>query len=115
MALLDLHHIERRRGLQRRLCGAVAMAGQPLHGDLTHQLAKAEPDDIKTRLVCAGLEYDFGGAPDRFTALGIELSSRRLIVVKSTQCFRADFDALAVATVCCNAPGTLGGGLRQLP
>lgn len=36
--------------------------GQPLYGDLTHQLYRAEPYTIKTGLVSADLEYDLGWA-----------------------------------------------------
>jgi len=44
-------------------------------------------------------------SPDCFTELNIDLTSKRLVVVKSTQHFRAGFDPLAVATVYCDAPG----------
>lgn len=36
--------------------------GQPMYGDLTHKLATAEPYAIKSRLVSADFEYDFGWA-----------------------------------------------------
>jgi outer membrane receptor protein involved in Fe transport len=36
--------------------------GQPMYGDLTHQLYRAEPYTIKTGLVSGDIEYDFGWA-----------------------------------------------------
>jgi len=54
-------------------------------------------------------------SPDCFTELGIDLAHKRLIVVKSTQHFRAGFDVLAAATVYCDGPGSLQTDLSQLP
>lgn len=54
-------------------------------------------------------------SPECFTELGIDVRGKRLVVVKSTQHFRAGFDPLASATVYCDAPGTLNGNLAQLP
>jgi microcystin degradation protein MlrC len=54
-------------------------------------------------------------SPDCFTELGIDLASKRFVVVKSTQHFRAHFDALAGATVYCDAPGALNANLAALP
>lgn len=42
-----------------------------------------------------------------FTELGIDLAAKSLVVVKSTQHFRARFDPVASATLYCDAPGTL--------
>nr|WP_297531213.1 TonB-dependent receptor [uncultured Roseateles sp.] len=36
--------------------------GQPLHGDLTHDLSISEPYSIRTRLLSADVDYDFGWA-----------------------------------------------------
>jgi microcystin degradation protein MlrC len=54
-------------------------------------------------------------SPDCFTQLGIDLLAKRLVVVKSTQHFRAAFDRVAAATLYCDAPGTLNGDLARLP
>lgn len=54
-------------------------------------------------------------SPECFTELGIDVRRKRLVVVKSTQHFRAGFDPLAGATVYCDAPGTLNGNLAKLP
>ncbi|MEA1652771.1 M81 family metallopeptidase [Nitrospirillum sp. BR 11164] len=54
-------------------------------------------------------------SPGCFTELGIDLSAKALVVVKSTQHFRATFDAISAATVYCDAPGSLNMNLGALP
>ena len=54
-------------------------------------------------------------SPDCFTELGIELKRKRLVVVKSTQHFRAGFDPLVVEVVYADTPGSLRVDLGQLP
>ncbi len=54
-------------------------------------------------------------SPECFTALGIDLAAKDLVVVKSTQHFRAGFDPVARATFYCDAPGSLNGDLPSLP
>jgi len=54
-------------------------------------------------------------SPDCFTELGIDLQSKRLVVVKSTQHFRAGFDALAAHTFYADTPGSLRKNLSELP
>ncbi|MBB6252030.1 M81 family metallopeptidase [Nitrospirillum iridis] len=54
-------------------------------------------------------------SPDCFTELGIDLTGKALVVVKSTQHFRATFDTIAKATVYCDAPGSLNLNLAALP
>ena len=54
-------------------------------------------------------------SPDCFTQLGIDPASKRFVVVKSTQHFRAHFDAIAGAIVYCDAPGALNTELAALP
>ena len=54
-------------------------------------------------------------SPDCFTELGIDLATKRLIVVKSTQHFRAGFDALGATVIYCDAPGSLNSDLAKLP
>lgn len=50
-----------------------------------------------------------------FTELGIDVSAKSLVVVKSSQHFRTDFDRIARATIYCNAPGSLNLDLAELP
>ena len=50
-----------------------------------------------------------------FTDLGIDLRARSLVVVKSSQHFRASFDPIAAETIYCNAPGSLNLDLAKLP
>lgn len=54
-------------------------------------------------------------SPDCFTQLGIDLSKKVMVVVKSTQHFRHGFDPIAATTIYCDAPGTLNLDLAQLP
>lgn len=54
-------------------------------------------------------------SPNCFTDLGIELATKNLVVVKSSQHFRTGFDPIATATVYCNAPGSLNLDLTRLP
>lgn len=54
-------------------------------------------------------------SPECFTELGIDLSTKRLAVVKSTRHFRACFDPIAHETIICDAPGALHSDLARLP
>jgi microcystin degradation protein MlrC len=54
-------------------------------------------------------------SPDCFTAMGIDMNEKKMIVVKSTQHFRLGFDPIAGATVYCDAPGSLNLDLSKLP
>ena len=54
-------------------------------------------------------------SPECFTALGIDLAAKRLVVVKSTQHYQAAFAPVAGATLYCNAPGSLNMDLTTLP
>lgn len=49
-------------------------------------------------------------SPECFAALGVDLSEKRLVVVKSTQHFQAAFAPIAGAMIYCNAPGSLEHG-----
>ena len=46
-------------------------------------------------------------APRVFSATGLEPAQAKMLVVKSSQHFRAEFDAVASLTLYCNAPGCL--------
>lgn len=54
-------------------------------------------------------------SPECFAALGVDLSEKRLVVVKSTQHFQAAFAPVAGAMMYCNAPGSLNMDLSTLP
>lgn len=54
-------------------------------------------------------------SPDCFTALGVDLRAKKLIVVKSSQHFYTLFESLAEKVVYCDAPGALNGNLAQNP
>ncbi len=54
-------------------------------------------------------------SPELFTGLGIDLATKRLIVVKSAQHFHARFAPLAKAVLYCASPGTLGMDFAHLP
>ncbi len=52
---------------------------------------------------------------DLFTQLGCDLAAQRIVVVKSSQHFRAAFAPLAVEVLYCAAPGTVSPDLQRLP
>jgi len=52
---------------------------------------------------------------DLFTQLGVDLAARRIVVVKSSQHFRAAYAPLAVQVLYCAAPGAVTADLRTLP
>jgi microcystin degradation protein MlrC len=52
---------------------------------------------------------------DLFSQLGCDLAARRVVVVKSSQHFRAAFAPLAVQVLYASAPGSVTADLRQLP
>lgn len=53
--------------------------------------------------------------PDCFLQLGIELASKQLVVVKSSQHFRALFDPISLTSLYCDAPGSLSMDFAKLP
>ena len=52
---------------------------------------------------------------DLFTGLGCDLGRCRLVVVKSSQHFYAEFSKIASKVLYAQAPGTLTDDLRTLP
>ncbi|WP_447763805.1 M81 family metallopeptidase [Sphingopyxis panaciterrae] len=54
-------------------------------------------------------------SPECFTEMGVDLKRKSIVVVKSSQHFRANFDPIAASTIYCNAPGTLSVDLGQMP
>jgi microcystin degradation protein MlrC len=81
----------------------------------------AEPMGLSVSLRVDGLEIVVNSirqqtfSTNPFTDLGIDLASKALVVVKSSQHFRTAFDPIASATVYCNAPGSLNLDLTTLP
>jgi microcystin degradation protein MlrC len=86
-----------------------------------HAGRAGEPMGLSVALRVGGLhivlnsirQQTFSTSP--FTDLGIDLRSKALVVVKSSQHFRTEFDPIAAATVYCNAPGSLDLDLSTLP
>ncbi len=66
------------------------------------------------QLVLASIRTQAMGT-DLFTGLGCDLAGRRLIVVKSSQHFHAEFSKIARQVLYAKAPGTLTDDLRTLP
>jgi microcystin degradation protein MlrC len=54
-------------------------------------------------------------ARDAFSALGLDLAQRRIVVVKSTQHFLADFAALASAVFYVSTPGAIEPDFARIP
>ena len=52
---------------------------------------------------------------DLFTQLGCDLATRRIVVVKSSQHFHADYSKIASHILYAAAPGTVTQDLAQLP
>jgi microcystin degradation protein MlrC len=50
-----------------------------------------------------------------FTELGIDIATKSVVIVKSSQHFRASFDRIASQTLYCNAPGALNLELAAMP
>ena len=56
-----------------------------------------------------------GFSTEMFTAFGVDLAARRIVVVKSSQHFHASFSRVAARILHVDAPGTLTGDLTTLP
>ncbi len=56
-----------------------------------------------------------GFSTEMFTAFGVDLSTRRIVVVKSSQHFHASFSKVAARILYVDAPGTLTNDLTTLP
>lgn len=54
-------------------------------------------------------------SPECFTELGVDVANKAMVVVKSSQHFRAGFDPIARDTIYCNAPGSLNMDLARMP
>jgi microcystin degradation protein MlrC len=72
---------------------------------------------VSCRGVCIVIasRRDQARGPDLFSRMAIEPGAKRAIVVKSSQHFRAGFDAIAADTLYLDVPGTLQLDLSALP
>ena len=52
---------------------------------------------------------------DLFTGIGCDLGEKRIVVVKSTQHFRASYEKIAVAVIYAATEGTVTSNLASLP
>ena len=90
-------------------------------GQQSHAGGGGDPMGLSVAIRVEGIEIVLNSirhqtfSPECFTELGIDLRRKRLIVVKSSQHFRARFDDIAAATIYCNSPGTLNFDLTTLP
>lgn len=118
--------------LQMRIGGKVGpMSGDPIDAEVEvlsiredacqPSLGGPEPLGLSVAVRIEGVDVVLNSirqqvfAPECFTGLGIDLAKKSLVVVKSTQHFRALFDPISSATVYCGAPGTLNFDLSSLP
>ena len=103
------------------LIGAEIVA---VRDDIRQRVFSESPSDplgLAVRLRVGGLEVVINSirqqvfSPECFTELGIDLARQDIVVVKSSQHFRARFDPVARRTIYCNAPGSLSTMLADLP
>ena len=96
--------------------GQFAFAGEMYAGSVAETgpgaLLRVKGTDV--RIVVGSVRCQ---ALDRavFTQLGVDLAKPRIIAVKSTVHFRADFEPLASRIVAAEAPGLLAGRLDRVP
>jgi microcystin degradation protein MlrC len=102
---LDLHATVRallERHEQRSLIGTMSLG----------RSAWIEADGIDFVLVSVRTQVF---APEAFTGLGIDLSTKRIVVVKSTQHFYRNFEPLAARIMYLAAPGALRFDSENIP
>lgn len=119
--------------LPLRIGGKIGpLSGSPV--DARWQVLSVEPDHMMTGL--GGVPTSMGASvllrcgevevvvtsrrsqamhPDLFTGLGCDLAQKRIVVVKSTQHFRAGFEAVAKAVLYAAPPGSCSPDLSTLP
>ncbi|ALH82193.1 M81 family metallopeptidase [Sphingopyxis macrogoltabida] len=120
--------------LRLRIGGKVsAMSGDPVdlecevlavRDDVKQRMFSAEPNvpiGLSAALRAGGIKIVVNSIrqqvfdPDCFLQMGVELVSKQLVVVKSSQHFRALFDPIAQTTLYCDAPGSLSLDFAKLP
>ena len=83
--------------------------------------ALADPLGLAVTLRAGGIDLIVNSirqqvfSPECFTELGIDVMKKAIVVVKSSQHFRAAFDPVARKTIYCNAPGALNMNLAKMP
>jgi microcystin degradation protein MlrC len=83
-------------------------------GDCARVRVRGSPEAPGVELVLISRRSQAMGT-DVFTQLGCDLAALRLVVVKSSQHFRAAFAPLAVSILYASAPGSVASDLRLLP
>lgn len=119
--------------LTMRIGGKVGpMSGDPVdldvevlnvRSDARQRVFSEEPNDplgLAVLLGAGGIEIVVNShrqqvfSTECFSEMGVDLGAKSLVVVKSSQHFRASFDALSRRTIYCDAPGTLTTDLDHL-
>lgn len=98
--------------LEVEVIGLDAAASQDFAGERfpLGRAAAVRGAGIEVVLVC---ERDQARGPDLFTGLGIDLASKRIVVVKSSQHFRDGFAPIAREILYLDGPGTLQNDLAS--
>ncbi|WP_454887459.1 M81 family metallopeptidase [Sphingomonas oryzagri] len=117
-----------------RIGGKVGpMSGDPIdldvevlnvRSDARQRVFSDEPNDplgLAVLLRAGGIEIVVNShrqqvfSTECFSEMGVDLAAKSLVVVKSSQHFRASFDRLSRRTIYCDGPGTLTTDLEHLP
>jgi microcystin degradation protein MlrC len=115
--------------LDMRIGGKVSpQSGNPTDLHVTIGKISAEPhetlagrDNVWIAVTSGGVDIVLTNVrtqvftPDVFTQVGIDPAERDIVVVKSSQHFRAGFDPIAAETIYCDTPGTLNSDIASMP
>jgi microcystin degradation protein MlrC len=96
----------------KQLVPAMTMAGLGGTREQVGDSALIEAQGVQ--IVLISVRHQAMGA-DVFTGLGCDLAAQRIVVVKSSQHFRAAFEPLAVQILYASAPGSVTSDFRALP
>jgi microcystin degradation protein MlrC len=91
---------------------AAAMGGRAAMGTGVWVESAAVPGGL--HLLLASVRGQVFGT-DAFTGLGLDLADKRLVVVKSTQHFHAEFAPIAKAVLYASTPGTINPDFARIP
>ena len=115
--------------LNLRVGGKISpQSGDPVHLHVTIGKILAEPHPTIAGRASVWISVTSGGvdivltnqrnqviSPDVFTQVGIDPAAKGIVVVKSSQHFRAGFDPIATETIYCDTPGTLNIDFATMP
>ncbi len=79
------------------------------------------PGDPKVAIRVSGIDIVLNTireqvySPDVFAAVGIDVTGKDIVVVKSSQHFHTAFAPVAAEIIYCNTPGALNQELAQIP